>query len=70
MSEILRDRQLCDLIERIEGALDVLCGRNLFDLDLTWDEVDNIVDALRAAADYLLDLRERQHAAAAAEPAA
>jgi hypothetical protein len=52
MNDILRDRVLLDLIERLEGVRDVLEQNNTFPRVF----VDN---ALVATVDYLVALRQR-----------
>jgi hypothetical protein len=63
MNEILRDRQLVDLIDRIEDARDeVLAILGLSDPE-PWDlcaRVDRVADALSEVGTYLLRLREGQ----------
>jgi len=62
MNNILTDRILLDLIERLEGVRAQLERSSIIDeVDLTHLPVltDN---ALRAAVDYLVELREARHA--------
>jgi hypothetical protein len=66
MNEILRDRQLADLIAHCESAFRALNATFVFD-EPTPDELRDLIDkamgALGEAVDYLQELRLQMHAA-------
>jgi hypothetical protein len=63
MNQILADRELHDLIERLENAHDAASA--MWPAKPTWEDFHDLresaVDALAAAADYLVQLREARH---------
>jgi hypothetical protein len=61
-NDIVRDRELRDLIERLEDACHALDATFLFEptLDELRDLADDAAEVLRAATFYLLDLREER----------
>jgi hypothetical protein len=63
MNAILTDRELCDLIERLEAASAALGDTFQFEARLAefHDLADSAVSAMTAATQYLLELREAQH---------
>jgi hypothetical protein len=61
MTTILADRIEADLIERLDGIRDALERAHNYELEEMRTLVDN---ALRAATDYLAQLREARHAGA------
>jgi hypothetical protein len=60
MTTILADRQLSDPIERIDDAWSELDTATLFNPDDMHTQADEAVEALRAAAMFLIELREQQ----------